>query len=135
MLTVEKDCADYSKDPSELPVTVPIELDMLTGSEHGVITDDIWYVPNKFYSLTKIRLWKSFTVSGFEVTYEAEIEGYPPISHLFGTTKYTSHFEEIDLRSETKKSGKNQIRLLCLSTTSGSDGDVEFAGISLNEYS
>lgn len=105
-LTIENNCETYTNDPTELPVTVPIELDGLIGTENGRITDDIWSVPYKFYSLTKVRLWKGnysnkYPVSGFEVTYESELEGYPPMSHLFGTTIRNTYFEEVNLKDET----------------------------------
>ena len=89
---VETDCTNYAaaKTPfASLPATVAKEFSM---THEGVIIDPIeednWVVPYKFYSLTKIRVYKSdAAMSGFEVVYEApdSFTGYEPISHLFGT--------------------------------------------------
>ena len=72
-----------------LPATEPLELTTgITGVTIDPLTFDNWVVPYKFYSLSKIRFYKSNDeISGFEVVYEAPdtFTGYEPISHLYGT--------------------------------------------------
>ena len=71
---------------------------MLSGYELGVITDDIWYVPNKFYKLSKIKMWKNDSnTAGFQVTYSPkdDFTGWPDEVHMFGFDDVTSHIDEI----------------------------------------
>ena len=60
----------FAPDPSTLPPTVPVHLEMLRGKEHGTYYDDTWYVPYKDYKIKNIKMWKDGgKTSGFEVTY------------------------------------------------------------------
>ena len=74
---------------------------MLNGLVIKPFEEDTWVVPYKFYSLSKLKVWKQHQekVSGFEVVYEvpANFYGYPPITHMFGSRQYVSHYETVDL--------------------------------------
>ena len=66
---------------------VPVELTMLYGHETGTITDDIWYVPHKFYKLTKAKMWhQGVNTDGFELTFSppAGYVGWSDVTHMFG---------------------------------------------------
>ena len=83
---------------------------MYTGSEWDghPITDDIWYVPNKFYSLSKIKAYVmdgDYVMYGFEVTFKADptkTSGWPDEVHLFGWTGFAGYTTtyEVDLTDE-----------------------------------
>ena len=74
-----------------LPSTAPITLEMVTGFEGSMVFKDFWYVPQKLYRLTKVKMWKNERdTSGFEVTFEVpprfglSDSQYEPITHMFG---------------------------------------------------
>ena len=63
--------------------------------------DDIWWVPYRYYRLTKIKMYKnSANTSGFEVTYEPpdtdEFVNWPTETRLFGYDSETIEEEEIE---------------------------------------
>ena len=64
--------------------------------------EETWVVPYKFYSLSKLRVWKEQMnkISGLEVVFEApsNFTGYPPIEHMFGSRQYVSHYETVYIR-------------------------------------
>ena len=48
-----------TKSPATLPLTNPEELAMLNGVVRTNSYHDTWYVPHKFYMLTKVKMWKN----------------------------------------------------------------------------
>ena len=87
-----------------LPSTAPIALETVTGFEGTVLFRDFWYVPQKLYRLSQVKMWKNERdTSGFEVTFEVPARygysgpGYEPISHTFGDTDQDSDIETITI--------------------------------------
>ena len=80
----EDDCSSTTTEPQEPDPqnieTVPINVGGLFGTEYvdaaeRFLTQDYeWYVPYKFYSITKVRVWRhGIVMSGFEVTFSPDI--------------------------------------------------------------
>ena len=105
----EDDCTSTTTEPQDPEPqdiqTVPINVGGLLGTEYVdragsfPTQDHEWYVPYKFYSLTKVRVWRhSNVMSGFEVTFSPDpdfLKGYEDITHMFGSeglTEYTEPF-------------------------------------------
>ena len=87
-----------------LPSTAPIALETVTGFEGNALFKDFWYVDQKLYRLSQVKMWKNERdTSGFEVTFEVPARygysgpGYKPISHMFGDTDQDSEVETITI--------------------------------------
>ena len=88
-------------DPQDIQ-TMPFNVGGLFGTEYvdraeRFLTQDYeWYVPYKFYSITKARVWRHGSVmSGFEVTFspDGKLKGYEDITHMFGSEGLTDYTE------------------------------------------
>ena len=73
------------------------------------LTDDIWYVPHKFYSLSKLKVWindpNENSMPAFQVTFKADptkTSGWPDEVHTFGNTGvgYTPVTYEVDFTDQ-----------------------------------
>ena len=100
-----------AKTPATLPPTVPNELTMWHGSENYPLTTFEWYVPYKFYRITKIEAAISnddLYMPGFKVTFQPfhnGVVGWPDEVMTFGDlggSTYTakSPMASIDLTTE-----------------------------------
>ena len=104
MLT--SNCKDYTleKSPESLPATEKNEFPFLNYGENILdATDNVWYVPYRFYNIKEIRVFKDANqMSGFEALFDvpSDFTGYKPITHTWGTKVLVSRFERIVL-SET----------------------------------
>ena len=76
--------------PATLPPTVPSYLTMYHGSEDHPLTEFEWYVPHKFYRITKIEVALppgGYFLPGFIVTFQpchADMIGWPDEIQTFG---------------------------------------------------
>ena len=94
--------SESTRWPSNLPESVPLELEMLYGFEaieNGTddgdtagydVEDDIWYVPHKHYKMVRLELFNNeYHMSGFRVVYDVEdsesTPGWSQEEHLFGS--------------------------------------------------
>ena len=116
------------------------------GGYTDVIAETEWYAPEKFYTLTKIQMWKiaSF-ISGFKVFFDPETEpmetahpsssphlaGLAPIEHMFGTTDLNTDIEELDIPKPT--TADDLVQSICLEFKDRANGDATvLTGITLS---
>ena len=101
----------FAQTPTTLPPTVPNELTMWHGSEDYPLTTFEWYVPYKFYRITKIEAAVSnnnLFMPGFKLTfqpYHPDVIGWPDEVMTFGDlggSTYTANspMTSIDLTTE-----------------------------------
>ena len=93
---------------------MPVFEETISTEAFGDLTDETWYVPHKFYHMTQIRTFMNEDrMSGLEVKFEAAVADFEPISHLFGTRKYTSHLTRNSTVYSLFNVRKGFIKMIC----------------------
>ena len=113
-----------AQTPPTLPATSPTTLAMVYGYENSgnTITDDIWYVPYRDYTLTRVKLFKDDDyATGFDATFSApaSYSGWPDYTHRFGTNAATDEQESRSFSEEITDV------FLCVDQSNGNSADFE----------